>query len=134
MIDCKQAGDPVTPDDGYRVLVDRLWPGQYHEDQLQLNAWLPDVAPSIELIDVFNRGEWDFARFASAYRLELAACPDHWWTLLQFAEQGRLTLVFACDDPQVSSAAILAQWLEEELDRRGDSSSPVCYLNDFPDS
>ncbi|KAA0952964.1 DUF488 domain-containing protein [Pseudomonas sp. ANT_H12B] len=133
MIQCKRAYTSATPEDGRRVLVDRLWPRNCLKEQLQLNAWLPDVGPSAALLKSFKTGELDFAQFTVAYRLELAARPQNWWELLQFAEKGTLTLVFAAKDQQANNAVILAQWLEEELDRYSGSSSPVCYLDDFPD-
>jgi uncharacterized protein YeaO (DUF488 family) len=133
MIQCKRAYTPAIFEDGHRILVDRLWPSNCQKDQLQLKAWLPDVAPSTPLHKAFKTGEMDFAQFTTAYRLELAARPENWWELLQFAERGTLTLVYAAKDPQINNAVVLAQWLEEELDRYSGSSSPVCYLDDFPD-
>jgi uncharacterized protein YeaO (DUF488 family) len=113
--------------------VDRQWPRNCQEDQLQLNAWLPGVAPSPQLYKASKTGELDFAQFTVAYRLELTARPQNWWELLQFAERGMLTLVHGAKDPLANNAVVLAQWLEEELDRHSGSSSPVCYLDDFPD-
>lgn len=133
MIQCQQAYTPATPEDGCRILVDRLWPRNCQKEQLQLNAWLPDVAPSSQLHQALKTGELDFAQFTVAYRFELAARPQNWWELLQFAERGTLTLVYGAKDSQVNNAVVLAQWLEEELDRYSSSSSPVCYLDDFPD-
>jgi uncharacterized protein YeaO (DUF488 family) len=133
MIQCKHAYTPATDDDGRRILVDRQWPRNCQEDQLQLNAWLPGVAPSPQLHKAFKTGELDFAQFTVAYRLELTARPQNWWELLQFAERGMLTLVHGAKDPLANNAVVLAQWLEEELDRHSGSSSPVCYLDDFPD-
>lgn len=51
--------------------------------------------------------------------------------LLDIAQVGTLTLVYAAHDPQANNAVVLAQWLEEELDRRDDGRSPVCYGPDF---
>jgi uncharacterized protein YeaO (DUF488 family) len=133
MIQCKHASTPATHEDGRRILVDRLWPRNCQKDQVQLNAWLPEVAPSPLLHKAFKAGKLDFAQFTVAYRLELAARPQHWWELLSFAERGMLTLVYGAKDPQANNAVVLAQWLEEELDRYSSSSSPVCYLGDFPD-
>ncbi|MFJ3369748.1 DUF488 domain-containing protein [Pseudomonas sp. NPDC086251] len=133
MIQCKHASTPATQEDGRRVLVDRLWPRNCRKDQLPLNAWLPDVAPSPLLYKAFNTGTLDFAQFTVAYRLELAARPQNWWALLQFAERGTLTLVYGAKDSQANNAVVLAEWLEEELDRYSSSSSPVCYLDDFPE-
>jgi len=133
MIQCKSAYAEATQGDGSRVLVDRLWPRNCPKDSLQLTAWLPDVAPSTELRKAFNSKKISFAQLTIAYRRELAANPQSWWQLLLLAERGTLTLVFAARDLQANNAVVLAQWLEEELDRFAPSSSPVCYLSDFPD-
>lgn len=98
-----------------------------------MEAWLPDVAPSTDLNKAFRAGALDFGQFSAAYRQELAARPEHWWALLHFAETGTLTLVFSGKDLLGNHAVVLAQWLEEELDRRADASSPVCYRDEFPD-
>ena len=133
MIQYKRAYTPAAAEDGYRVLVDRLWPRNCRKDQLLLNAWLQDVAPSTHLRKAFKSGELDFAQFTAAYRQELAAHPEYWQTLLPHAEKGTLTLVFAARDPQANNAVVLADWLEEALDRSAGASSPVCYLGDFPE-
>jgi uncharacterized protein YeaO (DUF488 family) len=133
MIQCKSAYEPVTPEDGRRILVDRQWPRNCPKDSLQLHSWLPEVAPSADLNKAFKAGELDFARFAAAYGQQLAARPEHWWGLLALAETGTLTLVFAAKDLLESHAVVLAQWLEEELERYQGSSSPVCYRDEFPD-
>lgn len=133
MIQCKSACADATQGDGNRVLVDRLWPRNCPKDSLQLAAWLPDVAPSTELLKAFHGKKISFTQFTVAYRRELATKPQSWWQLLLFAERGTLTLIFAAKDLQANNAIVLAQWLEEELDRHAEPSSPVCYLSDFPD-
>ncbi|SEM52507.1 Uncharacterized conserved protein YeaO, DUF488 family [Pseudomonas sp. ok272] len=133
MIQCKRAYIAAAQDDGYRVLVDRLWPRNCRKDFLQLAAWRPDAAPSTPLRKAFKSGEMDFVQFATAYRQELAASPQNWLELLVFAERGTLTLIFSAKNPQANNAVVLAQWLEDELDRHAGPSSPVCYRSDFPD-
>lgn len=130
MIYCKRVYDPVAPEDGQRVLVDRLWPRNKRKDQLQ-GVWLPQVAPSTALRQAFHQGEVDFGGFAERYRQELTARPEHWWQLLGMAGQGDLTLLYAAKDQAQNNAMVLAQWLEDELDRQGPVSSPVCYAGAF---
>lgn len=132
MIQCKRAYEAASDDDGTRILVDRLWPRNCPKHQLQLDDWQPDVAPSTELRKAFKGGRLDFAGFAKAYRQELAAQPSHWWKLLDPARKGRLTLIYAARSEQENNAVVLAQWLEEELDRHGEPTSSVCYLEKLP--
>lgn len=129
MIYCKRVYDPFTAADGQRVLVDRLWPRNVRKEQLQA-LWLPEVAPSTLLRRAFHAGEVDFEGFAERYRQELAAQPAHWWGLLGIAGQGDLTLLYAGKDTTHNNARVLAQWLEDEQDRQGPMSSPVCYAGE----
>jgi uncharacterized protein YeaO (DUF488 family) len=131
MIQCKRAYSPADTNDGYRVLVDRLWPRNCRKEQLPLDEWLREVAPSTELRRTFKRAEVDFETFRERYRQELTARPEHWWKLLDKARNGTLTLIYSAKDQQHNNARVLAEWLEDELDRGAESSSPVCYAGDF---
>ncbi|MNM69975.1 hypothetical protein D3C76_347110 [compost metagenome] len=126
MIRCKRVYAAVEDSDGQRVLVDRLWPRNIRKDALR-GQWLREVAPSAELRTAFHQGEVDFAGFTRRYQQELAAHPEHWYPLLDLAAKGDLTLLYAGKDTVHNNAQVLAEWLEDELDRRGPSSSPVCY-------
>jgi len=126
MIRCKRVYDAVGQGDGQRVLVDRLWPRNKRKDELH-GQWLREVAPSTELRKAFHLGEVDFAAFSQCYRQELAAHPEHWYALLDLMAKGDLTLLYAGKDTEHNNAQVLAAWLEEEWERRGPGSSPVCY-------
>lgn len=130
MIRCKRAYETPSPDDGQRVLVDRLWPRNRRKDQLDVVQWLPELAPSNDLRKAFHQGEVDFAGFAQCYRKELTASPQHWMPLLDMARSGDLTLVYASADSAQNNAVVLADWLEDELERHGPGSSPVCYADE----
>ncbi|MBV4490788.1 DUF488 domain-containing protein [Pseudomonas oryzicola] len=126
MIRCKRVYDAVEEADGQRVLVDRLWPRNKRKQDLQ-GQWLREVAPSAALRKAFHQGELDFAGFTRRYQQELAAHPEHWYPLLDLATKGTLTLLYAGKDTECNNARVLAEWLEDELDKRGPGSSPVCY-------
>jgi uncharacterized protein YeaO (DUF488 family) len=129
MIRCKRVYEPAEPGDGERVLVDRLWPRGCRKDSLVLSAWLKDVAPSDALRKGFCHDPALFDEFRRRYRGELAAHPEHWQGLLAMAERGTLTLLFAAREERFNNAQVLAEFLEDELERRGPSSSPVCYAD-----
>lgn len=130
MIRCKRVYEAATADDGCRVLVDRLWPRGCRKDSLGLDAWSREVAPSTELRRRFAHDPEHFADFREAYRSELARRPELWWGLLEKARQGNLTLLYAARDEQRNNARVLAEFLEEELERRQPGSSPVCYADE----
>jgi uncharacterized protein YeaO (DUF488 family) len=129
MIQCKRVYEAQSTSDGQRVLVDRLWPRGCNKATLDLHAWLKDLAPSSELRKQFDHTPALFEGFREHYRRELAAHPEYWQGLLDIAEQGTLTLLYAARDTQRNNAQVLAEFLDEELDRRAGSSSPVCYTN-----
>jgi uncharacterized protein YeaO (DUF488 family) len=129
MILCKRAYSPVAPQDGKRILVDRLWPRNCSKGSLKLDDWLPDAAPSTDLRKAFKAGNLSFAQFKAAYRAELAGAPAHWWKLVELAQSGNLTLIFAARSIVENNAVVLAEWLEDELERHGAPSSAVCYVD-----
>jgi DNA-3-methyladenine glycosylase len=71
----KRVHDEPSPDDGFRVLVDRLWPRGVSKERARLDLWLKDVAPSTELRTWFHAAPERFDEFASRYRAELSANP-----------------------------------------------------------
>ncbi|MDP9785625.1 DUF488 domain-containing protein [Pseudomonas fluorescens] len=144
MIQCKRAYETASAEDGVRVLVDRLWPRNCRKDALAIAEWLPEVGPSHELRKAFKAETVSFEQFKVAYRKELAGRPEHWWklvdvardgtlTLVDVARDGTLTLVYAAKSTVENNAVVLAQWLEDEVEKRAQGSSPVCYLSEFPE-
>lgn len=131
MIQCKRAYEPPSLEDGQRILVDRLWPRGCRKDTLGLHAWLPDLAPSTALRKAFKGGEIGFATFRQRYRDELAGHPEHWWALLEMAGRGTLTLIYAAQDERQNNARVLAEWLEEEMQRLERPSSPACLAGEL---
>ena len=109
----RRAYDEPEPEDGVRVLVDRLWPRGIRKDALNLDDWNKDVAPSADLRGWFGHDPQKFAEFASRYRDELdtdagRAALDR----LRALPQGRpLTLITATKDVEHSQAAVLADLL-----------------------
>lgn len=130
MIFCKRAYDLCSTGDGHRVLVDRLWPRNLRKENLALDDWRQELAPSTELRKALKHEGLGFDAFRERYRQELAAHPEHWWPLLDIAMKGPLTLLYAARDEQQNNARVLAEWLEDELERRAAPSSPTCYAGE----
>ncbi|MGR0220429.1 DUF488 domain-containing protein [Agromyces sp. ZXT2-6] len=108
----KRVYDPPVASDGYRVLVDRLWPRGISKERAELDGWAKDVAPSPEL-----RTEWHhaagerFDEFAARYRVELDGNPAAEALLATGREHERVTLLFGARDERVNHAAVLLDWL-----------------------
>lgn len=107
--------DPASPDDGVRVLVDRIWPRGLRKDSLALTEWLRDIAPSTELRQWYNHQPERFTEFRRRYLTELATPPhrDAAEHLRRIAADSDVTLLTATRDVDHSQAAVLAHWLTE---------------------
>lgn len=119
MIRLKRAYVPAAKDDGYRVLVDRLWPRGMKKESLPLDAWLRDIAPSPELRKWFGHAPERWKGFIHRYRAELAHAParELLEQLVERARHGDVTLVFSTKDEERNSAAIVKEELEKRLRR-----------------
>ena len=111
MIQCKRVYDPVSDDDGYRVLVDRLWPRGIKKTDLHYDEWSKNLAPSTELRKAFHAETLDFPSFSASYRHELAAHQEEGRQLAERGNNGTVTLLYAAKDTQHNHAEVLAQWL-----------------------
>jgi uncharacterized protein YeaO (DUF488 family) len=102
--------DDPSPDDGQRVLVDRLWPRGFRKDDPRVGTWLKDVAPSKELRGWYNHQPERFDEFAARYRTELQG-SEALDELRKLTKRGDVTLVTATREVQGSHAAVLATLL-----------------------
>jgi uncharacterized protein YeaO (DUF488 family) len=114
-IDLKRAYDPPAKSDGRRILVDRIWPRGIAKDDLRIDAWLKDVAPSTGLRKWFGHdpAEWD--EFKKRYARELEQRPEALEELLEKARAGHVTLVFGAKDIEHNNAVALKEILERRL-------------------
>ena len=106
----RRAYQDPEPDDGTRVLVDRLWPRGVSKARAALDDWCKDVAPSPELRTWYGHDPDRFAEFSRRYQQELTE-PERAAALERLrglAASGPLTLITATKDPDISEAAVLA--------------------------
>ena len=102
-----------TPQDGRRILVDRLWPRGISKQAANLDEWAKAVAPSTELRRWYGHDPDKFAEFKRRYAIELTD-DEHagaWNQLIEAADQGPITLLTATKELDRSEAAVLAEWL-----------------------
>ena len=107
----KRAYDEPSPDDGHRVLVDRLWPRGVSKDEAELDGWLRAVAPSDELRKWFHadRSRWD--EFRRRYLGELKEHREELRPLAERSREGVVTLVYSARDERRNNAVVLRQYL-----------------------
>ena len=111
-IELKRAYEGVARDDGHRVLVDRVWPRGIAKDDLEIDAWLKDLAPSTQLRKWFAHDATRWQEFKQRYFDELAAQAETVDALVAEASAGRVTLVFAAKDREHNNAVALKEYLE----------------------
>ena len=103
--------DEIDPDDGQRVLVDRIWPRGIRKDDPRVGIWLKDVAPSNELRTWYHHRLERFDEFAARYEAELAGNPAL-EELRELSKRGGVTLVTASRHLERSHATVLAELLK----------------------
>jgi uncharacterized protein YeaO (DUF488 family) len=111
----KRAYEPASAGDGYRVLVDRLWPRGVSKKQAALDDWEKELAPSSELREWFGHEPDRFAEFRRRYIGELRANRSRLGDLRQRARVGALTLVYSAHDSEHNDAVVLAEVLRRGL-------------------
>jgi len=117
-VQVRRAYDPPEPDDGQRVLVDRLWPRGLSKDAAHLDEWCRDVAPSTELRRWYGHDPDRYEEFARRYREELGD-DEHRAALAGLRERsadGPLTLLTASKRSDISQASVLAALLSDSAD------------------
>lgn len=107
----KRAYEPPSDDDGYRVLVDRLWPRGVSREGARLDEWARDLAPSTELRRWFGHEAGRFEEFRRRYTAELAAHEARLEELRRRARGGTVTLVYGARDTERNGAVVLAEVL-----------------------
>jgi uncharacterized protein YeaO (DUF488 family) len=111
----KRVYEAASPQDGLRVLVDRLWPRGLTHERVAADVWLKDVAPSAALRGAWHHEPQRFDEFAQRYRAELDANPAFGELLALAGAHDVVTLVFAVRDPRANHATVLAAYLDDAL-------------------
>lgn len=109
----KRVYDDAEPGDGYRVLIDRLWPRGVARERARLDEWARELAPSDELRRWFGHDPARFDEFRNRYRAELADQGERLDELRARARRGALTIVFGARDREHNDAVVLAELLRE---------------------
>ena len=116
-IKLKRTYDAPEADDGYRVLVDRLWPRGIKKENLHADEWAKAIAPTTECRKAFNHDPERFDNFVSTYTAELNSNPDTetFVEQLKKLDSTTVTLLFSDKDTKYNNAVVLKKWLETKL-------------------
>lgn len=107
----KRVYEPATPDDGTRILVDRLWPRGLSKADARIDLWLKAIAPSTELRQWFGHDPNRWPEFRRRYQQELAQHTAELDQLRVLAGQGTVTLLYGARDEQHNDAVVLRDTL-----------------------
>ncbi|WEV52443.1 DUF488 domain-containing protein [Bifidobacterium sp. ESL0704] len=112
----KRVYEAAEDGDGYRVLVDRLWPRGISKVNAKLDLWLKEIGPSAQLRKWFGHDPAKFDEFAEQYRKELDANTETVDKLVSICrEQPKVTLLYGAKDPQHNQAIVLKDYLDGRL-------------------
>ena len=107
----KRIYDSASTKDGYRVLVDRLWPRGISKEKAALDEWAKDIAPSTELRKWFDHDPAKFTEFIKRYEAELKANPEFNNYKKQWSKQEAVTLLYAAKNTTQNEAVVLEKIL-----------------------
>ncbi len=113
-IKLKRAYEEPAAGDGFRVLVDRLWPRGISKAAAGIDLWLKEVGPSTELRKWFGHDPSRWAEFRARYRRELDRNPEAIGELRKHMRRGTLTLVYGAKDEEHNQAVVLKEYLESK--------------------
>jgi uncharacterized protein YeaO (DUF488 family) len=114
MIKIKRIYDPVLPDDGKRILVDRLWPRGMKKTEAKIDEWLKDIAPSDGLRKWFSHDPSKWHEFKNRYIRELKNNSELIERLKGIAKKERVTLLFSAKDKEHNNAVVLKEVMEKQ--------------------
>ena len=108
----KRVYEPPAPDDGQRVLVDRVWPRGVSKEDAALALWLKGIAPSDDLRKWFGHEPARWAEFQKRYRAELDGNEEVVGQLRAMLGKGQVTLLYGAHDEAHNNAVALAAYLQ----------------------
>ena len=111
-INIKRVYEPPDKADGFRVLVDRVWPRGMTKEKAEVDLWMKDIGPSTDLRKWFGHDPERWEEFRRRYREELAQEPELIAQLRGYAEKGPLTLVYSAKDEAHNQAVVIQEVVE----------------------
>jgi len=114
MLSLKRVYDVATPDDGFRILVDRLWPRGVKKETARVDAWFKDLAPSAELRKWFGHDPARWDGFLRRYQEELRRKAGLLAAIAARARGETVTLLYGARDREHNQAVVLKRFLETE--------------------
>lgn len=115
MFKIKRIYDPPTEDDGFRILVDRLWPRGLSKKKARVDLWLKDIAPSPELRKGFCHDPQKWTEFKKKYFRELIDKKELIHLIIKEGEKQNVTLLYGAKDEEFNNAVALKEYIEDKI-------------------
>ena len=113
MIRIKRVYDPPRPEDGKRILIDRLWPRGIRKEDLQMDEWLKEIAPSDKLRKWFSHDPKKYEEFKKRYAEELKDKSEVLGRIKSESKRRTVTILFSAKDTEHNNATVLRELLSE---------------------
>lgn len=110
----KRIYEDPSESDGYRILVDRLWPRGVSKIRAKLDEWDKEIAPTSDLRKWFDHKANRFTEFTTLYEAELDLKHDELHRLRDIAEQKQITLLYGAKDKKINHAIVLSKYLNQK--------------------
>ena len=110
-IQLKRIYEPYSKEDGYRILVDRLWPRGFTKEKAALDLWLKEIAPSTELRKWFGHDPEKWKEFQKKYRIELKQNKEALDRLMDYIKKGKVTLLYGAKDEEHNEAQVIKNFI-----------------------
>jgi uncharacterized protein YeaO (DUF488 family) len=114
MIKIKRIYDALTPDDGIRILVDRLWPRGVSKEKAKVDLWLKETAPSNELRKWYGHDPKKWAEFRKRYFSDLDTKRELVNQIVQKTKEGDVTLLYSSKEEKINNAVALKEYIEKQ--------------------
>ena len=111
----KRIYEDASEKDGYRILVDRLWPRGVSKEEAKLDEWLKDIAPSTALRKWFDHIEERFPEFSKRYQAELDLKKEEITKLKTIAKRQQVTLLYSAKNEIFNQAVVLSDYLNKSF-------------------
>jgi len=112
MIEIKRIYDEPERSDGFRVLMDRLWPRGLRKDQVKVDVWMKEIAPSNELRKWFGHEPEKWAEFKRRYFKELDSKKDLVDSIRDKSKKGKIVLLYGAKEERFNNAVALKEYIE----------------------
>lgn len=112
MIKVKRIYEPPAPDDGFRILVDRLWPRGLSKDKAKVDLWLKEISPSNELRKWYAHDPKKWVAFKTKYSEEISGEKEAFALILKKAKAGTVTLLYSSTEEKLNNAVALKEFLK----------------------